>query len=57
LIFFADTLETHPTAGGMSLYITGVTIRDSSVELINPPISTIASGAINGLVDSAIGIT
>jgi hypothetical protein len=35
----------------MSLYITGVTIRDKSVELINPPISAIASGEIRGLVE------
>lgn len=32
------------TRGGSSLYITGVTMRDSSVELIRPPMSTRASG-------------
>ena len=41
----------------MSLYITGVTIRDKSVELISPPISTMANGAISGLVESAMGIS
>ena len=53
----AQTAVTHPTFGGMSLYTTGVTMRDKSVELINPPISTIANGEISGLVDSAMGIS
>ena len=30
--------------GGISLYITGVTKRASSVEVINPPMITHASG-------------
>jgi hypothetical protein len=30
--------------GGSKLYITGVTSRESSSELINPPMITIASG-------------
>lgn len=42
--------------GGINLYITGVTILDSIVELINPPINTIANGAINGLGFQARGI-
>ena len=37
--------------------MTGVTIRDNSVELINPPISTMASGEISGFVESAMGIS
>jgi len=50
------TPENHyPILGGISLYTTGVTIRERIVELIKPPINTIASGAINGLVDNAIG--
>ncbi len=32
------------TSGGSSLYITGVTSRASSVDEINPPMITIASG-------------
>jgi hypothetical protein len=43
--------------GGKSLYSTGVTILESSVELIKPPISTIARGEISGLVLKAIGIS
>jgi len=43
------------TLGGINLYTTGVTILDKIVELINPPINTIASGAISGFVDKAIG--
>ncbi len=35
---------TPSTLGGINLYNTGVTILDSSVELISPPISTQASG-------------
>lgn len=35
----------------------GVNILDNSVELINPPISTIANGEISGLVERAIGIS
>jgi hypothetical protein len=35
---------TRSTAGGSSLYITGVTSRASSVELTSPPMITIASG-------------
>src|ERR1044071_8073338 len=42
--------------GGISLYITGVTILERIVELINPPINTIAKGAINGLGFQARGI-
>ena len=42
--------------GGISLYITGVTILDKMVELISPPISTIASGAIKGFEFRARGI-
>lgn len=42
--------------GGISLYITGVTILASIVELISPPISTIAKGAISGLGFQARGI-
>jgi hypothetical protein len=42
-------------SGGMSLYTTGVTILDRKVELINPPIMTMASGDISGLLDQAIG--
>ena len=34
----------------------GVTTRESKVELINPPINTIANGEINGFVEIAIGI-
>ena len=34
----------EPNAGGRSMYITGVTSRDSSVELIKPPMMTSASG-------------
>jgi hypothetical protein len=41
--------------GGMSLYITGVTILDRMVELINPPINTIANGAISGFGFRAMG--
>lgn len=36
--------------------MTAVTIRDKIVELINPPISTIANGAIKGFEFNAIGI-
>src|ERR1041385_4266828 len=42
--------------GGISLYITGVTILERMVELINPPINTIANGAISGLGFEARGI-
>lgn len=42
--------------GGISLYITGVTIRARIVELIKPPISTIAKGDIWGLELRARGI-
>jgi len=42
-------------SGGINLYITGVTIRDSIVELMSPPIKTMANGAINGLGFNAIG--
>ncbi len=34
----------HDISGGSSLYITGVTSRASSVEVINPPIITQARG-------------
>jgi len=40
----------------MSLYITCVTILDRIVELISPPISTIAKGAISGLGFNAVVI-
>ena len=33
-----------------------MTILESTVELIRPPIKTIARGDVNGLVDPAIGI-
>ena len=36
--------------------MTGVKILESNVELINPPIRTMAKGEISGLVDRAIGI-
>ena len=36
--------------------MTGVTILESRVELISPPIMTIASGDISGFVDIAMGI-
>ena len=42
--------------GGISLYITGVTILERMVELINPPINTIANGEISGLGFQARGI-
>jgi hypothetical protein len=42
--------------GGISLYITGVTILERIVELTNPPMRTIANGAICGLGFIAIGI-
>ena len=42
--------------GGISLYMTGVTILERMVELINPPINTIANGAISGLGFKASGI-
>ena len=42
--------------GGINLYITGVTILASIVELISPPINTIANGAISGLGFQARGI-
>jgi hypothetical protein len=35
----------------------GVTIRDNNVELIKPPISTMANGEINGFEESAMGIS
>ena len=41
--------------GGISLYITGVTMRDKIVELIKPPMSTKASGEMSGLVLNAMG--
>lgn len=41
--------------GVNNLHPTGVTILDNTVELIKPPISTMAKGEINGLVDHAIG--
>ena len=51
-----DTMcYTKFTLGGISLYTTGVTMRDKMVELIKPPISTMAKGDINGFVDKAIG--
>lgn len=37
---------TSSIVGGINLYITGVTILDSMVELISPPINTIANGDI-----------
>ena len=36
--------------------MTGVKILESNVELINPPIRTMANGDISGLVERAIGI-
>src|SRR5688500_5108069 len=42
--------------GGISLYMTGVTILASIVELISPPINTIANGAISGFGVQARGI-
>jgi hypothetical protein len=36
--------------------MTGVKILESNVELINPPIITIARGEISGLVERAMGI-
>ena len=42
--------------GGINLYITGVTILENIVELINPPINTIANGEISGLGFQARGI-
>ncbi len=41
--------------GGISLYMTGVTILDRMVELISPPINTIAKGAISGFGFNAMG--
>ena len=35
----------------------GVTMRDNKVELIKPPINTIANGEINGFEESAMGIS
>jgi hypothetical protein len=49
--------SSDPILGGINLYITGVTIRESIVELIKPPIRTIAKGAICGLGFMAIGIS
>src|SRR5690606_19747123 len=46
---------TGHTFGGISLYTTGVTTRESSVELISPPIITMANGEIKGLLDQAMG--
>lgn len=43
--------------GGISLYITGVTILESIVELVSPPISTIANGEISGFGFKASGIS
>lgn len=40
----------------MILYITGVTIRESKVLLIKPPINTSANGEIYGLAFRANGI-
>ena len=42
----ARTLARRPSdsSGGISLYITGVTSRASSVELTSPPMMTAASG-------------
>ena len=36
--------------------MTGVKILESNVELINPPISTMARGEMRGFVERAIGI-
>lgn len=36
--------------------MTGVKILESNVELISPPIKTMARGEISGLVESAMGI-
>lgn len=37
-------MDLFSTFGGINRYKTGVTIRESSVELIKPPINTQASG-------------
>jgi hypothetical protein len=42
-------------AGGMSLYITGVTRRASSVEVINPPMITHDMGEYRPMFCSASG--
>ena len=39
-----DSLRTGSIAGGISLYITGVTSRDSSVDEMRPPMMTQAIG-------------
>ena len=52
IVFGSSSLSK---CGGINLYITGVTILESMVELISPPINTIANGAINGFGFNAIG--
>src|SRR6478736_9886060 len=47
---------TTSTFGGNNLYITGVTNRESNVELINPPMITQANGEYNGLFSMANGV-
>ena len=53
---YAFVISASQILGGKSLYITGVTILESRVELISPPMSTIARGEMSGLVLKATGI-
>jgi hypothetical protein len=53
---FKLSLSSLSKCGGINLYITGVTILESMVELISPPINTIAKGAISGLGFSAMEV-
>ncbi len=55
-LYFFNIKYYASILGGISLYTTGVTILDKTVEEIKPPISTKANGDINGLLLSAMGV-